>query len=101
MLVLVFDLRLHFVILLTLTSYFLLNFFLALKSIPRQKLFRPIFHRMNDLIFKINTILTLTSPLVLNVFTNLFVEISFFSFWKIVSIFCENFSLSQKLLIIF
>ena len=63
MLLLVFDLLLQYVILLTLTSYFLLCFLLFRRpQNPRPMSILPVFHRPNDLIlgrFKGNTILTL------------------------------------------
>ena len=62
---LVFDLRLHFVILLTLTSYFLC-FPCFAKNISRPKLFWLVFHRPYGLDygrFKTNTILALPSAL--------------------------------------
>ena len=45
-----FDMRLQFVIVLTLTPFFLLCFFVLLKKIPRPKLRRQIFHRLKNLI---------------------------------------------------
>ena len=59
---LVFDLLLKYVILLTLTTYFLLCFFFVKKT-PRSKLIRPMFHLSNDLIlsrFRENIILILS-----------------------------------------
>ena len=67
MLLEVFDLLVEFVILLTLTSYFLLCFFFVLlKKVRRHKLFGPNFYRLSDLFlgsFKGNTNLTLPSAL--------------------------------------
>ena len=59
-----FCLRLNFVTLLTVTSYF--HAFCFAEKVDRSKLFRPIFYRPNDLIlcrFNISTISALSSAL--------------------------------------
>ena len=84
MLFLVFNLRLHFIILLTLTSYFFL-FFVSLKK------FGLFFHRLNELIWDVSSSKQFSLPLfklVVCLLTNLFVK---FSFWKFLFIFCKIF----------
>ena len=95
MLFLMFELRLHFVILLTMDLYFLLCFFfVSLKKFLGQICSGFFFHRLNDLIlgnFKINPISALPSPLFKLVvcFTDWFVEISFFLVLEIFSLFAK------------
>ena len=79
-----FGLLAQVVILLTLTSYFLLFFFISPKKFPRPKLFWPIIYRLNDFSFgRFEGNIPIRFFQVGCMFTNWFVE--FFSLWKIIS----------------